>query len=402
VARQQPNHTGCFGAHGTSGSHLSKPIIYALGSNVNVVQNEPHLEREVSTMAPKKSTLTIALPGRNALIAIGLSLVTLIGASIAMQAPAAIVVPVTYTVTDQYGGVFGSDSTCEPRSTDFSWVAGDVTIASQDATGLPTDLTATASIPSVARSSATDCTWTFFVSINPPDVEPLNRLVGQGQFPQSLGVFDMKIGNESIGSIAPVLVNNIAVNLKRSIAVTNTIYGVARLGDLNARCTGDSGNLPTEWNCTGRQSWDGLGWIGWYSYNKYRNIEKFRVINNKKDESKSKCWGVNGFKDFKIGAKVTITGDDGVLTTSLVESTKTALPRTVPMQYYKWYLASKSSKVTVCHFAWLIPDVPFSESGYTVKIGARDPKTVTFAELEQGDWLMFTDYGNVIPDYTKN
>jgi hypothetical protein len=353
-------------------------------------------------MASKSSTLTIALPGRNALIAIGLSLVTLVGASVAMQAPAAIVVPVTYTVTDQYGGVFGSDSTCEPRSADFSWVAGDVTVASQDATGLPTDLTATASTPSVTRSSATDCTWTFFVSINPPDVEPLNRLVGQGQFPQSLGVFDMKIGNESIGSIAPVLVNNIAVNLKRSIAVTNTIYGVARLGDLNARCTGDSGNFPKDWKCTGRQAWDGLGWIGWYSYDKYRNIEKFRVINNNKDVNKSKCWGVNSYKDFKIGAKVTITGDNVVKTTRLVEAAKSMLPREVPMQYYKWYLASKSSKISVCHFAWMIPELPFSESGYTVKIGARDPKTFTLGELEQGDWLVFTDDGNVIPDFTKN
>ena len=353
-------------------------------------------------MASKSSTLTIALPGRNALIAIGLSLVTLVGASVAMQAPAAIVVPVTYTVTDQYGGVFGSDSTCEPRSADYSWVAGDVTVASQSATGLPTDLTATASIPSVTRSSATDCTWTFFVSINPPDVEPLNRLVGQGQFPQSLGVFDITIGNELIGSIAPLLADNVAVSLKQSIAVTNTIYGVARLGDLNERCTGDSGNFPEDWNCTGRQAWDGLGWIGWYSYNKYRNIEKFRVQVNKKVADKNKCWGVNAFKDFKRGAKVTVTGDNGVSTTQLVGTYDVSLPREVPMRGYPWYLVSKSSKVTVCQFEWTIADLPFSESGYIVKIGSREPKKVSLAELEQGDWLMFTDDGNVIPDITKN
>jgi len=353
-------------------------------------------------MAQKSNTLTIALPGRNTLVAIGLSLVALAVGSIAMQAPAAIVVPVNYTVTDQYGGVFASDSTCDPRSTDYSWVAGDVTVVAQNATGLPTDLIATASIPSVTRSSATDCTWTFFVSINPPDVGPLNRLVGQGQFPKNLGVFDIKVGDETIGSITPVLANNSAVNLKRTIAVTNNIYGVARLGDLNARCTGDAGNFPKDWRCTGRQAWDGLGWIGWYSYDKYRNIEKFRVKTNKSAPEKEKCFGVNSFKDFKAGAKVTVTGDNGVSTTQLVAPYTVALPREVPMQGYRWYLASKSSKVTVCQFEWTISNLPYSASGYIVKIGARDPKTVSLEELEQGSWLMFTDDGNAIPDFTKN
>jgi hypothetical protein len=352
-------------------------------------------------MASNERTLTIALPTRNALIAIGLSLVAIIGASVAMQPPAPIVIPVTYTLTDQYGGVFESDSTCAPRSADFAWVAESLTVTSQVANGSPTDLIATTSIPTVTRSSATDCTWTFFVSINPPDVGPLNRLVGQGQFPPSLGVFDITFGNEAIGSVSPSLGNNTAVILKRTIAVTNSIYGVARLGDLNARCTGDSGNFPEEWRCYGRQAWDGLGWIGWYSYDKYRNIEKFRVNTNKVAD-KEKCWGVNGFNDFKLGAKVTVTGDNGVLTTRLVGPDQIALPRVVPMQGYKWYLASKSSKVTVCQFAWGIVDLPYSESGYTVRIGARDPKNVTFAELERGDWLMFTDFGNVIPDFTKN
>ena len=350
-------------------------------------------------MAPKKTTLTIALPGRNALIAIGLSIVTLAGASVAMQAPAAIVVPVTYTVTDQYGGVFSSDSTCTPRSADYSWVAGDVAVASQSATGLPADLSATASVPTVVRSSVTDCTWTFFVSINPPEVGPLNRLVGQGQFPQSLGVFDITIGSEPIGSISPMSEDNLAVNLKRTIAVTNTIYGVARLGDLAASCTGDSGNFPEDWNCRGRVAWDGYYWIGYYNYDKYRSISKLDFVNNK---NFSKCWGVNSYKDFKIGAKVTVTGDNGMLTTELVKPYLATLPRTVPMQGFSWYLTSKSDKTVVCHFAWTIADLPYSETGYTVKIGARDPKTVTLAELEQGDWLMFTDHGNNIPDFTKN
>lgn len=367
-----------------------------------MVHSEPHMKREKPTMAPESNTLTIALPGRNTLIAIGLSLVTLAGASIAMQAPAAIVVPVTYTVTDQYGGVFASDSTCDPRSTDYSWVAGDVAVVAQSATGLPTDLIATASIPTVTRSSATDCTWTFFVSINPPDVGPLNRLVGQGQFPQDLGVFDITLGDETIGSFSPVRANNNAVNLERTIAVTNTIYGVARLGDLNARCTGDSGNFPEKWRCTGRQAWDGLGWIGWYSYNKYRNIEKFRVRVNKSAPEKEKCFGVNSFKDFKVGAKVTVTGDNGVSTTQLVAPFTVALPRSVPMQGYRWYLVSKSSKITVCQFVWTISNLPYSASGYTVKIGARDPKAVSLTQLEQSDWLVFTDDGNAIPEITKN
>lgn len=350
-------------------------------------------------MAPKKTTLTIALPGRRALIAIGLAFVTLVGASVAMQAPAAIVVPVTYTITDQYGGVFSSDSTCTPRSADYSWVAGDVVVASQGATGLPTDLIATASIPSVMRSSATDCTWTFFVSINPPEVGPLNRLVGQGQFPQSLGVFDITIGDESIGSIAPVLVNNSAINLKRSIAVTNAIYGIARLGDLYASCTGDNGQFPGDWECRGRVKWDGYNWIGYYYYDRYKSISKFDTINKKNN---AKCFGMNSFKDFKLGAKVTITGDNGVFTTQLANTFEVALPRTIPMQGYKWYLVSKSSKTAVCQFAWTISNLPYSESGYIVKIGGRDPKKISMAELEQAEWLMFSDYGNVIPDFTKN
>jgi hypothetical protein len=123
------------------------------------------------------------------------------------------------------------------------------------------------------------------------------------------------------------------------------------------------------------------------------------IINTK---NVSKCWGVNSYKDFKIGAKVTVTGDNGMFTTELVKPFEVTAPRYFPMQSYEWYLASKSSKTVVCHFAWTIADLPYSETGYIVKIGARDPKTVTLAELEQGDWLMFTDDGNVIPDFTKN
>lgn len=353
-------------------------------------------------MAPENRTLTIALPGRKALIAIGVSLVTLIGVSIAVQAPAAIVVPVTFTITDQYGGVFASDNTCDPRSQDYSWVGGDVAVIAQDSTNVLTNLIARASIPTITRSSSTDCTWTFFVSINPPDVGPLNRLVGQGQFPQDLGVFNITLGNEPIGTISPALVNNNAVILKRTIAVTNTIYGLARLGDLNARCTGDSGVFPEKWSCTGRQAWDGLGWIGWYSYDKYRNIEKFRVRVNKSAPEKERCYGANSFKDFKVGAKVTVTGDYGESTTQLVAPYMVTLPRVVPMQGYRWYLVSKSSKITVCQFGWTISNLPYSASGYTVKIGARDPKAVSLAELEQSDWLMFADYGNAIPEVTKD
>ena len=356
-------------------------------------------------MTRRGKTLTLTLPVfpvRKILIGIGVAGIALIGALIASTPPAPIVIPVSYTLTDQYGGVFSSSTTCAPYSADYSWIAGEVSASQQGGGGSPTDLVATVSDPTVTRSSATSCRWDFYVSISPPDVGALNRLAGQGQFPQSLGVFEIKLGSEVLGSVAPMPENNFAVNLTRTVAVTNTIYGVARLGDLAARCTGDSGNYPKEWNCTGRQAWDGYYWIGYYNYDTYRNIDKFRIKTHKSDWSKEKCWGVNGFGDFKLGAKVTVGSDNGTFTTQLKESAYVALPKEIPMQYHHWYLASKSSKITVCHFAWTITDLPFSENGYTIAIGKRDPKNVTYQELANGDWLVWSDFGNVIPSFTKN
>ena len=356
-------------------------------------------------MTRRGKTLTLTLPVfpvRKILIGIGVAGIALIGALIASTPPAPIVIPVSYTLTDQYGGVFSSSTTCAPYSADYSWIAGEVSASQQGGGGSPTDLVATVSDPTVTRSSATSCRWDFYVSISPPDVGALNRLAGQGQFPQSLGVFEIKLGSEVLGSVAPNLESNFPVNLTRTVAVTNTIYGVARLGDLWARCTGDSGNYPKEWNCTGRQVWDGYYWIGYYNFDKYRNIEKFHMKTHKSDSSKEKCWGVNGFGDFKLGAKVTVGSDNGTFTTQLKESAYVALPKEIPMQYYKWYLVSKSSKILVCHFAWTITDLPFSETGYTVTVGKRDPKNVTYQELVNGDWLVWSDFGNVIPSFTKN
>ena len=355
------------------------------------------------TRRGKTLTLTLpVLPVRKILIGLGVSCIALIAAFFVAAPPAPIVIPVSYTLTDQYGGVFSSSTTCAPYSADYSWIAGEVSASQQGGGGSPTDLVATVSDPTVTRSSATGCRWDFFVSINPPEVGALNRLVGQGQFPQSLGVFDIKLGSEVLGSIAPMLENNFAVNLTRTVAVTNTIYGVARLGDLGARCTGDSGNFPKDWKCSGRQVWDGYYWIGYYNYDTYRNIDKFRIKIDKSDQSKNKCWGVNGFNDFKLGAKVTVGSDNGTFTTQLKESAYVALPKEIPMQYDKWYLASKSSKIMVCHFAWTITDLPFSENGYTIAIGKRDPKNVTNQELANGDWLVWSDFGNVIPSFTRD
>ena len=350
-------------------------------------------------MAAKKNTVTIPLPSRNLLLGVGVAIALLVGVFALVKPPAPIVVPVTYTLTDEYGGVFSSSSTCAPRSADYAWVSGEISVSPQAASGLTPSLTVTASVPTVTRSSASDCTWTFFVSISPLEVGPLNLLVGQGQFPSSLGAFDISLGSEPIGSIAPALENNLAVNLKRTISVTNTIYGVARLGDLNASRTGDAGNFPKEWECRGRVAWDGYYWIGYYNYDKYRSISKLDITNTK---NVSKCWGVNSYKDFKVGAKVTVTAGGRIYTTTLAKTWQVALPRTIPMQGYEWYLTSKSDKTVVCHFAWTIADLPFSETGYSVKIGERDPKTFSLAELEQGDWLVFTDHGNDIPSFTRN
>lgn len=360
------------------------------------------------TRRGKTLTLTLpVLPVRKILIGIGIAGIALIGALIASTPPAPIVIPVSYTLTDLYGGVFSSRTTCVPYLADYRWIAGEVSASQQGGGGSPTDLVATVSDPTVTRSSETSCRWDFFVSISPPDVGALNRLVGQGQFPQSLGVFNITLGSEVLGSevlgaIAPNLESNFPVNLTRTLAVTNTIYGVARLGDLNARCTGDPGILPKDWMCYGRQVWDGYYWIGIENYDKYRNIDKVRVKVNKSDSSKDKCWGANGFGDFKLGAKVTVESDNGTFTTQLKNSYQVALPRTIRMQRYKWYLVSKSSKIIVCHFAWTITDLPYSKSGYTVTVGKQDPKNVTYQELVDGDWLVWSDFGNHIPTWTRN
>jgi hypothetical protein len=355
------------------------------------------------TRRGKTLTLTLpVLPVRKILIGLGVSCIALIAAFFVAAPPAPIVIPVSYTLTDQYGGVFSSSTTCAPYSVDYSWIAGEVSASQQGGGGSPTDLVATVSDPAVTRSSATGCRWDFFVSINPPEVGVLNRLVGQGQFPQSLGVFDIKLGREVLGSVAPMLENNFPVNLTRTVAVTNTIYGVARLGDLGARCTGDSGNFPKDWECTGRQVWDGYYWIGDYNYDTYRNITKFKIKIYKSDPSRDKCWGVNGFNDFKLGAKVTVASEHGTYTAQLARTYQVALPKEISMQRYEWYLASKSSKIMVCQYAWTITDLPFSKSGYAVTVGKRDPKNVTYEELVNGDWLVWSDFGNAIPSFTKN
>jgi hypothetical protein len=148
--------------------------------------------------------------------------------------------------------------------------------------------------------------------------------------------------------------------------------------------------------------WDGYYWIGYTNYDKYRNIDKFRVKVYESDPSRDKCWGVNGFNDFKLGAKVTVESEHGTYTAQLARTYQVALPKEIPMQRYEWYLASKSSKIMVCQYAWTITDLPFSKSGYTVTVGKRDPRTVTYGGLVNGDWLVWTDFGNVIPSFTRD
>lgn len=358
-------------------------------------------------MPKEKLTMTISIPSlpkptlppKSKYLAIATLAIVLTGIVVATGPLAPISVPVTVSINDEYGGVFKSPSACEPRSSEYQWTSGAVTIKPQFSAS--PSLTGTVSQPIVSRSSSVTCAWNFFASINPPEVGPIERLVGQGAFPADLGIWDIYVGSEKVGSFAPTKERNVPAVITKSVLVTKSLSGVARLGDLNAKCTGDSGNFPVDYACTGRLAWDGIGWIGYYSYDKYRNIQKFRVKATKSFTT-SKCWGVNSYTDFKLGASVTVTGDHGTFTTKLVNVDQVALPREIPMGLYKWYLASKKSKITVCQFRWGINDIPFSPTGYTIKVGKRDPVRVTLEEIEKNGGIVFTDFGNSIPDFTKD
>jgi hypothetical protein len=59
-----------------------------------------------------------------------------------------------------------------------------------------------------------------------------------------------------------------------------------------------------------------------------------------------------------------------------------------------YYLFSKTSEVMICPLAWLIPNVPFSPGGYTIKVADRAPYFVSASALESQRYLTLKQVGD--------
>lgn len=325
----------------------------------------------------------------------GILLAPLLLLYIATMPSGPITMPVSFTITDTYGGVYSSPSGCSPRP-DYNWVNGPASVRAQDPSAIPPkdrgaiEPVIEVSAPTITRSAENECSYHFFVTFKAPDVSFFEQLNGAAKLPPSLGLYDLYFASEQIGTMNVTSRTVSPVALERTINVTKTIYGIASLGDLMASCTGGSDKYPLKWHCNGRVKTTG----NWLTGFEYDDITKFDI--NLKSNT---CKGRASYADFKRGAIVVVTGSNGSIVSKLVSPGEyvAEFPSDVPMANYAWYLYSKRSKVIVCHLAWRAENVPFSSSGYTIEVADRPPVVRTIEDLESTKWLVETRHGNPFP-----
>jgi hypothetical protein len=324
----------------------------------------------------------------------GASVVSFAIAFVATTPPPANRVAVSFRVVEPYGGVFKAVDACEARA-DFEWLNQTLT-ASPRARVSPAPVITVEAVD-VTRTSADACEYRFNLTIASPEVGPIDQIFGASKVPEDLGLYRFEIGDQEIGQEQLFRTAEVGVSLVKSISVTNKILGLYEIGDKWTSCTSLTASLtqtyPDDWNCSKRYGVStGLYW--W-------DISVYSTTQIKVNEKTGVCSGLRSLVDFKSGATVTVTGDNGVTRGKLVgaknlysELTANGINST---RAWGYYLYSKGSRVIVCPLAFEIADVPYSRGGYTIKVAGRPEFFVSAEDIEKTNWFVRGQSGDSIP-----
>jgi hypothetical protein len=311
-------------------------------------------------------------------------------AFIATTPPPANKVVVAFRVVEPYGGVFETVDTCDAR-TGYSWLDQTV-IVNSNARVSPAPVITVEAV-GVNRTSADACEYSYVLTIDSPKVGPIDQILGLSKVPEDLGVYTFEIGGEVIGTEKLFRTADVGVTLVKSIAVTNKVLGLYEIGDKWTSCTGDSGVYPAKWNC--KKNAGVTTGIFWWDVSFYPTVQIKTV------QKTSACSGLRSLIDFKSGASVTITGDNGSVRGKLVPAKDLNFELIMAganfNRAYGYYLYSKSSRVIVCPLAFEIADVPYSRGGYTIKVAGRPEFFVSVEDIEQSNWFVQGKSGDTIP-----
>lgn len=283
---------------------------------------------------------------------------------------------VTFQVSDPNGGVFDSEESCNPRS-GYEWIDEQLQVV--PTTGVtPAPITSIFSLEA-SRLSEDVCQFDFALTISSPPAGPLEQIFGANRVPEELGLYQFSLGNEVIGTELLSRTSGTTLEFNKVIAVTNEVAGLYEVGFKADWCKAGPGVYPTgKWNC------------GWSYYGS-------DPVTFSSNESKQTCSGRRDFSDLRAGAVVIISGDNGTVRGALVQAQKLfgdLVERGVNATRTSYYLYSKTSEVMFCPLAWLVPNVPFSPGGYTIKVADRAPYFVSASELESQKYFTSKQVGD--------
>lgn len=320
----------------------------------------------------------------------GVATVAFVIAFVATTPPPANRVAVSFRLVEPYGGVFKTVDTCEARA-DFEWLNKTLTVSPRARVSPAPVITVEA--VDVSRTSADACEYRFNLTIASPEVGPIDQILGASKVPEDLGLYRFEIGDQEIGQEQLFRTAEVGVSLVKSISVTNKILGLYEIGDKWTSCTGSSGTYPAKWSCSKRVGVStGLFW--W-------DISVYPTIQIKTNQKTGACSGLRSLIDFKSGAAVTITGDNGSVRGKLVASADLGFDLIMAgvdsARAFGYYLYSKSSRVIVCPLAFEIADVPYSRGGYTIKVAGRPEFFVSAEDIEKTNWFVRGQSGDSIP-----
>ncbi len=311
-------------------------------------------------------------------------------AFIATTPPPANKVVVSFRVVEPYGGVFETVDACDARPS-YTWLNQTV-IVNANARVSPAPVITVESV-GVSRTSADACEYAYVLTIDSPKVSPIDQILGMSKVPEDLGAYSFEIGGEAIGTEKLFRTAEVSVTIVKSISVTNKVLGLYEIGDKWTSCTGSSGTYPAKWNCSKRYGVStGLYW--W-------DVSVYPTVQINANQKTGVCSGLRSLVDFKSGAAVTITGDNGSVRGKLVASKDLGFDLIMAgvnaTRASGYYLYSKSSRVVVCPLAFEIADVPYSRGGYTIKVAGRPEFFVSAEDIEKTNWFVQGKSGDTIP-----
>jgi len=239
----------------------------------------------------------------------GIVTVAFVIAFVATTPPPANRVVVSFRLVEPYGGVFKTVDACEARA-DYEWLNQTLTV-SPSARVSPAPVVTVEAV-NVSRTSADACEYRFNLTIASPEVGPLDQIFGASKVPEDLGLYRFEIGDQEIGQEQLFRTAAVGVSLVKSISVTNRILGLYEIGDKWTSCTGNTGTYPGKWNCTKKYGVStGLFW--W-------DVSVYSTTQVKVNETTGVCSGLRSLVDFKSGATVSVTGDNGSMRGKLVRA----------------------------------------------------------------------------------